>query len=81
VNLKAPGKPALTAEEYALIGQLTSLEQMGINGAPLGDGEWGFLKSLPKLKQLAIWHSAGFGSLEPFSGLPVESAAAWACVI
>ena len=80
MNLKAPGKPALTAEEYALIGQLTSLEQMGINGAPLGDGEWGFLKSLPKLKQLAIWHSAGFGSLEPFSGLPVESLTIGGCM-
>jgi len=80
VNLKAPGTPALTAEEYALIGQLTSLEQMGINGAPLGDGEWTFLKSLPKLKQLAIWHSAGFGSLEPFSGLPVESLTIGGCM-
>lgn len=79
-SLKAPGKPALTAEEYALIGQLTSLEQMGINGAPLADGEWGFLKSLPKLKQLAIWHSAGFGSLEPFSGLPVESLTIGGCM-
>ncbi len=80
VNLKAPGKPALTAEEYALIGQLTSLEQMGINGAPLGDGEWAFLKSLPKLKQLAIWHSGKFGSLENFSGLPVESLTVGGCM-
>jgi|GEM_PF-1969129 len=79
-SLKAPGKPALTAEEYALIGQLTSLEQMGMDGAPLADGEWAFLKSLPKLKQLAIYHSAGFGSLEPFSGLPVESLTIGGCV-
>ena len=70
----------LTAADFALIGNLTSLEQMGINGAPLADGEWVFLKSLPKLKQLAIWHSAGFGSLEPFSGLPVESLTIGGCM-
>jgi len=70
----------LAAADFALIGQLTSLEQMGINGAPLADGEWGFLKSLPKLKQLSIWHCAGFGSLEPFSGLPVESLTIGGCM-
>ncbi len=70
----------LAAADFALIGKLTSLEQMGINGAPLADGEWGFLKSLPKLKQLSIWHCAGFGSLEPFSGLPVESLTIGGCM-
>ena len=43
-------------------------------------GEWAFLKSLPKLKQLSIWHCAGFGSLEPFSGLPVESLTIGGCM-
>lgn len=80
VRLMSGGKESLTPEEYSLIGQLTSLEQIGINGAPLGDGEWGFLKSLPQLKQLAIWHSAGFGTLESFSGLPVESLTVGGCM-
>jgi hypothetical protein len=70
----------LAAADFALIGKLTSLEQMGINGAPLADGEWAFLKSLPKLKTLSIWHCAGFGSLEPFSGLPVESLTIGGCM-
>jgi hypothetical protein len=70
----------LTPGDYAPIAQLTSLEQIGINGSALADGEWGFLKSLPKLKQLSIWHCAGFGSLEPFSGLPVESLTIGGCM-
>jgi hypothetical protein len=70
----------LAGADFALIGKLTSLEQVGINGAPLGDGEWVFLKSLPKLKQLSIWHGAEFSSLEPFSGLPVESLTIGGCM-
>jgi hypothetical protein len=70
----------LTPGDYAPIAQLTSLEQIGINGSALADGEWGFLKSLPKLKQLSIWHCAGFGSLEPFSGLPAESLTIGGCM-
>jgi hypothetical protein len=70
----------LAAADYAPIAQLTSLEQIGINGSALADGEWGYLKSLPKLKQLSIWHCAGFRSLEPFSGLPVESLTIGGCM-
>jgi len=70
----------LTAADFALIGQLTSLEQVGINNAPLADHEWAFLKSLPKLKQLSIWHGHGFATLEPFSGLPVESLTVGGCM-
>jgi hypothetical protein len=70
----------MTAEEYQLIGLLTHLEQMGINAAPLADDEWRFLKSLPKLKSLAIWHGKGFATLEPFSGLPVESLTIGGCM-
>jgi len=80
VTLKSSGQPPMTAEEYALIGKLTQLEEVGINGAPLADGEWGFLKSLPKLKTLSVWHSGKFGSLENFSGLPVESLTVGGCV-
>lgn len=70
----------LTVADFALIGQLTTLEQIGINGAALGDGEWGFLKSLPNLKTLSIWHGHGFATLEPFSGLPVESLTVGGCM-
>lgn len=80
VRLMSSGKPAMTAEEYRLIGLLTHLEQMGINGAPLGDGEWGFLKSLPKLKTLSIWHGRNFATLEPFSSLQVESLTIGGCM-
>jgi hypothetical protein len=71
---------SLSATDFALIGQLTTLEQMGINGAALADSEWGFLKSLPNLKTLSIWHGHGFSTLEPFSGLPVESLTVGGCM-
>ena len=80
VRLMSSGKPPLTSEEYQLIGLLTHLEQMGLNGAPLADDEWGFLKKLPKLKRLSIWHGRGFATLEPFSQLPVESLTIGGCM-
>ncbi|MBK8037837.1 MAG: hypothetical protein IPK22_12030 [Verrucomicrobiaceae bacterium] len=89
INKSADGKAtrlmvkdgkSLSAADFALIGQLTTLEQMGINGAALADSEWGFLKSLPKLKTLSIWHGHGFSTLEPFSGLPVESLTVGGCM-
>lgn len=80
VRLVSSSKPPLTADEYQLIGLLTHLEQMGINGAPLADGEWGFLKLLPKLKTLSIWHGKGFATLEPFFDLPVESLTIGGCM-
>ena len=80
VRLMSSGKPPINAEEYQLIGLLTHLEQMGINGAPLADNEWKFLKTLPKLKSLSIWHCKGFATLEPFSGLPVESLTVGGCM-
>jgi len=76
--VKEGGK--LAAADFALIGKLMSLEQMGINGAPLGDGDWAFLKTLPKLKTLSIWQGHGFATLEPFSGLPVESLTIGGCM-
>lgn len=80
VKLMSSGKPPMTVEEYQLIGKLTHLEQIGINGAPLTDDQWGFLKSLPKLNRLAIWHGHAFATLEPFSGLPVESLTIGGCM-
>jgi hypothetical protein len=80
VALMSSGKPPMTAAEYQLIGLLTQLERIGINGAPLSDAEWGFLKSLPQLKTLSIWHGAKFATLKPFSGLPVESLTIGGCM-
>lgn len=89
ISLSADGAPtrlmlkdgqSLSADDFALIGQLATLEQLGINNAPLADDQWAFLKSLPKLKQLSIWHGHGFASLEPFSGLPVESLTIGGCM-
>lgn len=80
VRLMSSGKPALTSDEYQLIGLLTQLEQVGLNAAPLTDSEWGFLKALPNLKTLAIWHGSGIASLKPFSGLPVESLTIGGCM-
>ena len=80
IRLMSSGKPPMTAEEYQLIGLLTHLEQMGINGATLAENEWEFLRSLPSLKSLSIWHCKGFATLEPFSGLPVESLTVGGCM-
>lgn len=80
VQLMSSGKPAMTAEEYQLIGMLPHLERMGINGAPLSKEEWKFLKKLPNLKTLSIWHCAQFAELEAFSGLPVESLTIGGCM-
>lgn len=80
VRLMSSGKPTLTTDEYQLIGLFTHLEQMGLNAAPLADDEWQFLKSLPKLKSLSIWHGKGFATLEPFSNLPVESLTIGGCM-
>jgi hypothetical protein len=80
IRLMSTGKENLSAEEYALIGKLTALEQVGLNGAPLDDSEWGFLRSLPKLTTLSIWHGHGFATLKPFSGLGVESLTIGGCM-
>ena len=70
----------MTVEEYQLISLLTHLEQMGLNASPLADDEWQFLKSLSKLKSLSIWHGKGFATLEPFSGLQVDSLTIGGCM-
>lgn len=80
IRLMSSGKPAMTTDEYQLIGLLTHLEQAGINGAPLTEDQWAFLKKLPRLKRLAIWHGKGFATLKPFCGLPVESLTIGGCM-
>ncbi|MBI1375171.1 MAG: hypothetical protein GC159_20825 [Phycisphaera sp.] len=80
VRVMSRGKPELTVDEYQLIGLLTHVEQMGLNAAPLTETQWGFLKKLPNLKRLSIWHGHGFATLEHFSGLPVESLTIGGCM-
>jgi hypothetical protein len=80
VRLMSKGGDGLVPADYARIAELPNLEQMGLNAANLGDGEWGFLKSLPKLKQLSIWHGHGVSSLADFSGLKVESLTIGGCM-
>lgn len=80
VALFSSGKPAMTVEEYQLIGKLTHLKQMGLNSSPLVEGQWGFLQQLPKLERLAIWHGHKFASLKPFCGLKVESLTIGGCM-
>jgi len=80
VRVMSGGKEKLTPSEYQLIGLLVHVEQMGINGAPLAAEQWGFLKRMKKLKRLSIWHCAGFATLEPFCGLPVESLTIGGCM-
>ena len=80
VRLMSSGKEGLSAEEYGLIGLLQHLEQVGINGAPLTEDEWDFLRMLPQLESLSIWHGKGFSNLEPFSNLPVESLTIGGCM-
>ncbi|MCA9061241.1 MAG: hypothetical protein KDA85_22160 [Planctomycetaceae bacterium] len=80
VRLMSQGRTPLSAAEYALIGRLPQLEQMGLNAAPLKAEEWAFLQSLRNLKTLSIWHGHHFATLEPFCGLSVESLTIGGCM-
>jgi hypothetical protein len=80
IKLVSQGKPPLLPEEYQLIGQLTSLEEIGLNAAPLADDQWGFLRQLPKLRRLMVWHGHQFASLEAFSNLPLEELTIGGCL-
>ncbi|MFT6620394.1 MAG: hypothetical protein ACJASX_003303 [Limisphaerales bacterium] len=72
-RVMSAGKTPLSASDYQRIGELKTIESLGLNAATLKDSEWEFLKSLPKLKRLSIWHAKGISSLSGFSGLGVES--------
>lgn len=80
VALMSSGKPVMSVDDYQLIGKLKHLKQMGLNSSPLVEGQWGFLKELPKLERLAIWHGHHFASLKPFCGLKVESLTIGGCM-
>jgi hypothetical protein len=71
-KLFSGGKPAHSVADLRRIGELKHLEQLAMNAPAAGDDEWGFLKALPKLQQLTIWHCKTISSLAPFSGLPIE---------
>jgi hypothetical protein len=80
VKLLSQGKPPLQVEEYQLIGKLTSLEEIGLNAAPLADDQWHFLHQLPKLRRLMVWHGHQFASLEAFSNLPLADLTVGGCL-
>jgi hypothetical protein len=72
VKLFSGGNPELSIAELQLIGKLGYLEELALNAAKAGDGDWGFLQNLPKLKLIRIWHGHHFSSLAPFAGIAAE---------
>jgi hypothetical protein len=72
-RVMSAGKNPLSAADYQRISELKTVESIGLNATTLKDSEWEFLKSLPKLRSLSIWHAKGITSLSGFSGLAVES--------
>ncbi|MDF1861389.1 MAG: hypothetical protein P1U87_14330 [Verrucomicrobiales bacterium] len=73
IKLFSGGKPPHSVAELQRIGELKHLEQIALNSPMAGNEEWGFLRELPALKVLTIWHCKTISSLAPFSGLPIES--------
>ena len=80
IKLFSGGKPELSVEDLQRIGELVALEELAINAPPADDTQWKFLKSLPKLRQLTIWHGHHFQNLKAFNGLPVESITFGGCM-
>ncbi len=62
------------------IGEINSVEKIAINQPVAGDGEWAFLKKLPKLISLTIWHGHEFSKLDDFAGLPIERLTIGGCM-
>lgn len=80
VKVFSGGKPAHSVEELQLLGKLKHLEQIALNNPVAGNDEWSFLKDLPALKTLTIWHCKTFSTLAPFSGLQIESLTIGGCM-
>ena len=80
VKLFSGGNPAHSPADLQQIGELKHLEQLAMNGPQANNEEWGFLRELPALKSLTIWHCKTFDSLEPFNGLPIESLTVGGCM-
>ncbi len=72
VKLFHNGKPELSVADLQKIGELSHLQEIALNSPKAGDDEWGFLKKLPNLKQLTIWHCKTISSLACFSDLKIE---------
>jgi len=80
VKLFSGGKPPHSVEQLQQIEDLTRLEQIALNSPQAGNDEWGFLKKLPELDVLTIWHCKTIQSLKPFSDLAIESLTVGGCM-
>ena len=80
VKIFSGGKPQHSVEELQLLGLLSHLEEIAVNAPLAGDKDWGFLRKLPELKKLTIWHGHHFTSLSQFSDLPIESLTVGGCM-
>lgn len=80
IKLFVGGKPELSVADLHRIGELTHLQELAINAPPADDTQWEFLKSLPNLRKLTIWHGHHFRDLKAFNGLPVESITFGGCM-
>ena len=80
IKLFSGSRPELSVEDLQRIGELVHLEELAINAPPANDTQWGFLKSLPKLRKFTLWHGHHFQNLKAFNGLPVESITFGGCM-
>ena len=79
-KLFSGGKPAHSVADLQRLGELGHLEQLALNAPQAGDMEWFFLKRMPRLKQLTIWHCKTFRSLAPFNDLKIEGLTVGGCM-
>ncbi|MCB1228995.1 MAG: hypothetical protein KDN19_01940 [Verrucomicrobiae bacterium] len=74
------GKPEFSVEELALIGKLVHLQELALNSAKAGDGDWDFMRQLPDLKTVRIWHGHHFAKLDSFAGIAAEDVLIGGCM-
>ncbi len=72
VKLFSSGNPEIPVPDLRRIGHLTHLQELSLNNAKAGDGDWAFLQKLKSLKKLRIWHGHRISSLAPFAGVAAE---------
>lgn len=80
IKLFSGGKPPHSVADLQRLGELKHLEQLALNAPLGGDGDWGFLRQMPALKQLTIWHCKTFSSLKPFNNLAIEGLTVGGCM-
>ncbi|MDF1739604.1 MAG: hypothetical protein P1U86_10630 [Verrucomicrobiales bacterium] len=73
IKLMSGGRPPHSLAELQSLKALSHLEELALNDPVAGDDDWDFLRNLPHLKKLTIWHCKTIQSLKPFSGLQIES--------